>query len=760
MERRGVVRAPDDPGGAPEASAFAVFDDGSGPALYVGFLGAVSLTGGMTLGCIGRWDGTSWSTLGPGLNGAVRALDVFDDGSGPALYAGGEFYASGSTSLNRVARWNGVEWSSLGGGLSGYSGGFQPVVRGLRTWTTGPAPGLYAVGSFATAGAIAASNVARWTGSTWTALGAGVSWAAFDALPYDDGSGPALFVSGQFPMAGGVPASGIARWNGAAWSALGSGLGGWLGGSWSAVGGPMAGASHGLQVFDDGTGPALYVGGQSTAGSGVLRWNGTSWSSLPSWGADWQVHAFASGNFGAPTIFAGGGFRRIGGIVAPSVAGYAGGQWFSLGSGVSLYGVVRALCTFDHGTGPELYAGGTFTSLGGVAAASIARWNGSTWSDVLGGVSGGFPSAGGLLLGSVRAMTVFDEGSGSRLIVCGNFSTAGGVVAHHIAAWDGSAWFPMGGIPGAEDRALLVADAGAGPELYAAGVIAGTSYGFVAKRSGGGWQILGTSTGPAVNVGATSLAFYDDGSGPALYVGGAFSSMNGQPVTNVARFDGAWTPASPQLAAGAGGVESLAVYDDGSGLTLYGCGSPFMGPPSVLMARRTGPTSWSAVGGDVTDEYNCVGNTLAVLDDGAGPALYVGGCVEAAGGIQSARIARWGPLRPQVHVTQAGGSGTPVTVRNTWLRKGREYHNIFSDSSCGTLGAGPYLGLCAPDPAFLTAQFNLPVGAVPFHFQTPLGSMTFGGYQLPPGLALDVVCFDYTGGVLGCVSPVARITVQ
>ena len=115
---------------------------------------------------------------------------------------------------------------------------------------------------------------------------------------------------------------------------------------------------------------------------------------------------------------------------------------------------------------------------------------------------------------------------------------------------------------------------------------------------------------------------------------------------------------------------------------------------------------------------------------------------------KSSRIARWGPLRPQVHVTQPGGSGGGVTVTNTWLRRGREYYNVFSDSLCGTVGSGPYLGLCAPDPSFLIAQFNLPIGAVPFHFNAPVGTLTFGGY------------FDYTGGVLGCASPVTRITVQ
>jgi hypothetical protein len=45
---------------------------------------------------IARWDGQSWSALGSGLNGTVRAFEVFDDGngSGPDLIVGGQFLSS------------------------------------------------------------------------------------------------------------------------------------------------------------------------------------------------------------------------------------------------------------------------------------------------------------------------------------------------------------------------------------------------------------------------------------------------------------------------------------------------------------------------------------------------------------------------------------------------------------------------------------------------------------------------------------------
>ncbi|MBX3318118.1 MAG: hypothetical protein KF902_14775 [Phycisphaeraceae bacterium] len=85
---------------ASECNALAVFDDGSGPALYIG-----------TSGDVVRWDGNSMcvpgSPNGLGVSGTVRALTAFDDGSGPALYAGGSFTIAGSVAANRIAKWQG-----------------------------------------------------------------------------------------------------------------------------------------------------------------------------------------------------------------------------------------------------------------------------------------------------------------------------------------------------------------------------------------------------------------------------------------------------------------------------------------------------------------------------------------------------------------------------------------------------------------------------------------------------------------------------
>src|SRR5262245_27936933 len=49
------------------------------------------------------------------VDGTVNALAVFDDGGGPALYAGGSFTtAAGSVAASNIAKWDGRAWSALG----------------------------------------------------------------------------------------------------------------------------------------------------------------------------------------------------------------------------------------------------------------------------------------------------------------------------------------------------------------------------------------------------------------------------------------------------------------------------------------------------------------------------------------------------------------------------------------------------------------------------------------------------------------------
>lgn len=81
--------------------ALTVFDDGGGPALYAG--GGFMTAGGWA--GIAKWNGSSWSAVGSGVNSSVHTLTVFDDGSGPALFAGGVFGRALDSGDSYLAKW-------------------------------------------------------------------------------------------------------------------------------------------------------------------------------------------------------------------------------------------------------------------------------------------------------------------------------------------------------------------------------------------------------------------------------------------------------------------------------------------------------------------------------------------------------------------------------------------------------------------------------------------------------------------------------
>jgi hypothetical protein len=140
------------------------------------------------------------------MNSVVRALAV----SGSDVYAGGKFTNAGGSAANSIAKWDGSSWSALGSGMNG-------LVSALAV----SGSNIYAGGDFTTAGGSPANYIAEWNGSSWSALGSGMN-SVVRALAV---SGSDVYAGGYFTTAGGSPANHIAKWNGSSWSALGSGIG-------------------------------------------------------------------------------------------------------------------------------------------------------------------------------------------------------------------------------------------------------------------------------------------------------------------------------------------------------------------------------------------------------------------------------------------------------------------------------------------------------------------------------------------------------
>ena len=55
----------------------------------------------------------TWSPLGSGVNNFALKLTVYNN----ELIAGGTFTTAGGVSANYIAKWNGTTWSTLGSGM-------------------------------------------------------------------------------------------------------------------------------------------------------------------------------------------------------------------------------------------------------------------------------------------------------------------------------------------------------------------------------------------------------------------------------------------------------------------------------------------------------------------------------------------------------------------------------------------------------------------------------------------------------------------
>jgi hypothetical protein len=222
--------------------------------------------------------------LGTGLVGPIfgNAVTLANLANGD-LVAGGSFSTAGGVAANNIARWNGTAWSALGAGLSGAASSMVTLPNG----------DLVVGGSFTAAGGMSANRIARWNGTTWSAIGSGLSdfVSSVAVLPNGD-----LVVGGDFLNAGTVAANRIARWNGSAWLPLGSGLDGRPG---------LVSALPNGDVIASGT----FSSAGGVPVSSIARWNGTSWSAL---GAGLSNPAFAALMLPQGELLLGGAFTIAG----------------------------------------------------------------------------------------------------------------------------------------------------------------------------------------------------------------------------------------------------------------------------------------------------------------------------------------------------------------------------------------------------------------------------------------------------------------
>ncbi len=386
-----------------------------GTNIFIG--GDFTNINGVAFSRIAKWNGSTWFNLGLGLQGfGASALPgvykmAFD--ANGRLIVGGNFNAVDGVGASHIAMWNGTNWFAMGKtnkGLTHFIGGVQSLLSIGST--------LYIGGIFTEASDLVVNCIARWNGTNWFALGAGLAGSytsgTATAARAMLASGTNIYVGGNFTNAGGVAAKGMARWDGTNWSALGTGL---------------DATARALAMI----GTDLYVGGSFTNAGGVFsprlaKWNGSSWSTIGAIASPGTCVVNVLLTNGTD-LYVGGAFTSAGGVSASCIAKWDGVNWSALGSGTSTN--VNALAMDANGI---LYAGGSFLLAGGGGATRIAKWNGSSWSPLGSGLSASATST------AVSDIVV----NGNMVYVAGNFTNAGGIQANGVAKWDGTNWSTLG----------------------------------------------------------------------------------------------------------------------------------------------------------------------------------------------------------------------------------------------------------------------------------------------------------------------------
>ncbi|KAF0142115.1 MAG: hypothetical protein FD122_952 [Stygiobacter sp.] len=302
----------------------------SGNKVYVG--GEFSSAGGVTANSIAMWDGISWSSLTStnGVNGVsssvnpkVLSLAV----SGNELYVGGLFASAGGITANNIAKWNGSNWSAVGNG-------FDNAVTSLAVIGTD----IFAGGFFEHSGNLLINKIAKWNGTNWLSLNNGVDnnvWnimnlAWVHAMATE---GNQIYAGGTFEVADGLWANNIAKWNGSSWSALGLGSGG-------VDSDVMALAFMGGNLYTGGnftnTNPANPSA--SVSANRIAKWDGSNWSALGSGMFGNSGCSVAALAVIGDDLYAAGTFYSAGGVYANNIAKYScSGNLTSIGDDNSNY---------------------------------------------------------------------------------------------------------------------------------------------------------------------------------------------------------------------------------------------------------------------------------------------------------------------------------------------------------------------------------------------------------------------------------------
>lgn len=297
--------------------------------------------------------------------GAGSSLSNFSGAELDVIFdnVGGE-YIFGSFANYGDANGDGIVYRNSAGTISSLGSG---AVATLNAAIIGLDGKLYVGGTGANIGGVAAADyIASWNGTAWAALQGGFNNAVHTLCLDNLGN---LYAGGTFTQAttGPVTVNYVAKWNGSAWSAIGG-----------ATKGVSGGAIPVISILSLPDNKIVLCGAFTSAGGdAAIKYLAiynpvtdafSSIGEIPNAAVYKLLYDSTSG-----ILYAFGSFTEIGGVAASYAAYWDGSNWNQMP------GVNGTLYYAKLGHGNIVYAMGEFT-IGGMAyTLSIAKWTGSLW---------------------------------------------------------------------------------------------------------------------------------------------------------------------------------------------------------------------------------------------------------------------------------------------------------------------------------------------------------------------------------------------
>ncbi|MBK9248101.1 MAG: T9SS type A sorting domain-containing protein [Ignavibacteria bacterium] len=442
----------------------------------------------------------------------------------------------------------------------------------------------------------------------------------------------------------------------------------WSGGKWSQFGNENFSVPGGLAVFKD----SLYcfqLSPPAPAFSSLVKWNGTIWEKI-------EFMFYSKNNTPIRGIKATSDYLYVygaldsmilanwsGTVKANNLMRYDGTSWNTI-----LDNSNNKLQTIGF-DGNDLIIAGGFTSVDGINATGIVKWNhlSKQWSSL----GSGIPS------GTLNAILV----DGNQVFTAGQFQTAGSQYVNNIALYDytTSRWYSFGDgntqapivtyfggkLSVFEDKGKLLAIGGFN---YAGNKILNN----IGYWTGTDWEPLGTgivggayfpTAIPLALLGPTGLTQFSR-MNDTMYLGGSFELLGSEPCSNITTYNDGSTqcvgggvseshnPSSPGFT-----IPAQITSMESIGNDLYVTGDfQKAGTLRIETIAKWDGKQWSALGGGL----QLSGNSYPKLVEDSSHNLMVAGKFYKAGGIPCNSLAAWDGQKWEPRGYIVGDSGADI----------------------------------------------------------------------------------------------------